>query len=410
MFAYLKKTIPSHSPIRLFYHKIRAILAALIYRFPSENMTVIGVTGTNGKTSTCHFLADILMEAGNKVGMLTTSDFRLGDQLIVNDYKMTTLSPFILQKLLRQMVSIGCKYAIVEVTSHALDQSRLWGINVDIALFTNISHDHLDYHGSKNEYLAAKGKLFESINYSKRKPKIPKIVILNGDDPEFPYFEKYIADRSYIYGIKKGSFQAKNLQLAPNGSKFLLKIPNNQIEITFPLPGKFNIENALAAATTAVALEINLAIIQQGLQKAKPVPGRLERIDEGQKYNIIVDYAHAPDSLEKLLVMFRELTPQKLILVFGATGDRDRTKRPIMGEIAAKYADFIILTNDDPYSENPIQIMEEVIKGFSRKEGNKFWRIPDRRQAIRLGLAIAREGDTVIIAGKGCEPYQVVGK
>lgn len=398
-----------HNPLRLFYHKLKAVVAAVWYRFPSEQMTVIGVTGTNGKTTTCHLITDILREAGNKVGMITTADFRIVDQVIPNQFKMTTLSPFVTQKMLREMVNRGCTYAVVEVTSHAMDQSRLWGVNIDCAIFTNITHDHLDYHGTKKDYIQAKGKLFASLNYSKRKPNIPKMSILNGDDPESVYFEQFVADRTYIYGLSKGSFQGLSPVFRADGTYFIYKVPNAQIDIDLPLPGQFNVENALAAATLAVALQINLDIIKKALENAGSVPGRIERIDEGQKYTAIVDYAHAPDSLEKLLAMFSELTKKRLIVVFGATGDRDRTKRPEMGKIVDKYADLILLTNDDPYTEDPIRIMEEVAKGISREEGERFWKIPNRRQAIRVALALAKEGDTVIVAGKGCEEFQVVG-
>ena len=194
-----------------------------------------------------------------------------------------------------------------------------------------------------------------------------------------------------------------------DGTYFVYKVPNAQTDINFPLPGEFNVENALAAATVGVALQINLEVIKQALERAGAVPGRLERIDEGQKYTVIVDYAHAPDSLEKLLSMFRHLTSNRLMVVFGATGDRDRTKRPEMGKIVHTYADLILLTNDDPYTEDPIQIMEQVAAGIPRQEGAHFWKIPNRRQAIRVALALAKEGDTVIVAGKGCEEFQVVG-
>lgn len=410
MFQKLKKKIPQHSPLRLFYHKVMAVLAATYYRFPGGRMTVIGITGTNGKTTTCHLVFDILREAGFKVGMLTTADFQIDDQIFMNNFKMTTLPPFKFQKLLRWMADRGCQYAVVEVTSHAMDQSRLWGVSVDMAVFTNLTHDHLDYHTSEEEYVKAKGKLFGLLNFTKRKPNVPKISIINADDPQASYFEQFVADRTYLYGFNRGSYQALAPVCLASGSRFVLKVPNDQVEIELSLPGKFNIENALAAATVCVALQINLQTIQHALSKARSVPGRLERISEGQKYHAIVDYAHAPDSLEKLLSMFRGLTPKRLILVFGATGDRDRTKRPIMGQIADKYADEIILTDDDPYTENNLAIIAEVAAGINRTEGVHFWKIPNRRQAIGTGLAIAREGDTVIVAGKGCEPFQVVGK
>jgi UDP-N-acetylmuramoyl-L-alanyl-D-glutamate--2,6-diaminopimelate ligase len=404
-----KGKISNHNPLRLLYHKLKAMAAAVYYRFPSDQMTIIGITGTNGKTTTSHLVTDILMEAGHKVGMITTADFRIVDQVIPNRYKMTSLNPFVTQRMLRDMADRGCSHAVVEVTSHAMDQNRLWGVNMDVAVFTNISHDHLDYHGTKKEYIRSKGKLFASLNYSKRKPNVPKIAIINGDDKEGKYFEQFVADRTYIYGLSKGSFQGMSPVYRSDGTYFIYKVPNDQADIDLPLPGKFNVENALAAATVGAALEINLKIIKKALSKATPVPGRLERIDEGQKYTTVVDYAHAPDSLEQLLQMFRDLTEKRLIVVFGATGDRDKTKRPDMGKIVDKYADLILLTDDDPYTEDRIEIIEGISRGIKRAEGDRFWKIPDRRQAIRVALSLAKEGDTVIVAGKGCEEFQVVG-
>ncbi len=411
MLQTLKAKIPHHHPLRLAYHKFKAMLAAFWYRFPSEKLTVIGVTGTNGKTTTCHLITDILREAGHKVGMLTTADFRLGETVMPNLHKMTSLNPFILQRFLRGMVEQNCTHAVVEVTSHAMDQSRLWGVNVDVAVFTNLTHDHLDYHGDEKEYLRSKGKLFALLNNTRRKTNVPKVAIINGDDPNAEYFEQFVADRTYIYGLNKGSFQGLSPIFRADGSYFVFKVPNDQTDVNLSLPGRFNVENALAAATVGVALSINLSTIQKVLEHATPVPGRMEQIDEGQLYSIIVDYAHAPDSLTKLLSMFRELTPPpgRVIVVFGATGERDRTKRPIMGKIADQYADFIVLTDDDPYHEDAIAIQEEVAQGIARKEGDRFWKVSSRRQAIRLAMAMAREGDTVIIAGKGCEEFQVVG-
>jgi UDP-N-acetylmuramoyl-L-alanyl-D-glutamate--2,6-diaminopimelate ligase len=343
--------------------------------------------------------------------MVTTADFRIDELVWMNEYKMTSLSPFVLQKMLREMVNRGCQYAMVEVTSHAMDQSRLWGVDVDVAVFTNITHDHLDYHQTAEQYLEAKGKLFSLLALTRRKPNVPKMAVINGDDPEVKYFEQFVADRTYVYGLKKGSYQGLIQQATPQGTHFIFKIPNQEVEIALPLPGPFNVENALAAATVAVALQINLSVIEKALERAEPVPGRLERIDEGQGYHVIVDYAHAADSLEKLLAMFRKLIvpPGRLILVFGATGDRDRTKRPIMGTIAHQYADVIVLTDDDPYTEDPLHIMEEVAVGIPRQEGDRFWKISDRRRAIHLALVMAKKDDTVIIAGKGCELFQVVG-
>lgn len=410
MISKLKDIISDTNPIRLFYHQIKAALAAVIYGFPSRNLNVIGVTGTNGKTTTVNLTTMILEEAGNKVGMASTINFQVGSQKWSNTSKQTTMSPFDLQKLLKQMVKEGCTHAVLEVSSHAITQSRVLGVNFDAAVFTNITEDHIEYHGNFQLYLQAKGGLFKRLNRSKRKPNIPKVSVLNIDDPQFSYFDQFIVDRKYTYGLKKGTCYATNVQLHPGGSSFVLHIPNNSIEIDLHLAGEFNIYNALAAATVAIANNINVKTIKQALEKAAGVPGRLEIVDMGQPYSIVVDYAHAPDSLEKLLNLYRKLTEKNLYVVFGATGGgRDKKKRPKMGEIAHQFADYIILTNDDPYQEDEMQIIESIAEGIKRKEGDRLWKIPHRYEAIRLALSLAEEGDSVVISGKGCEEIQIIG-
>jgi len=410
MFRKLKNLISDTNPLRLFYHQLNAALAALIYGFPAKNMNVIGVTGTNGKTTTVNLITMILEEAGYKVGMASTINFQVGNDKWTNTSKQTTMSPFTLQKLLRRMVKEQCTHCVLEVSSHAITQSRILGINFDTAVFTNITEDHIEYHGSFQLYLEAKGGLFKKLNKSRRKPNIPKISVLNLDDPRYSYFDQFIVDRKYTYGLKKGTCYAMDVRLHSSGSTFNMHIPNHQIEINLNLSGEFNIYNSLAAATVALANNINLPFIKRALEKAEGIPGRLESLDFGQPYGIIVDYAHASDSLEKLLQLYKKLTPGKLFLVFGATGGgRDKSKRPKMGAIADEFADMIILTNDDPYDEDEWQIIEGVAGGIRRKEGDRLWKIPHRYEAIRLALTMAKRGDTVVIAGKGCEEIQIIG-
>ena len=407
----LKKLISETNPLRLFYHQIKGAIAALIYWFPANHMHVIGVTGTKGKTTTTNLITMILEDAGYKVGMASTINFQIGNLKWSNLTKQTTLSPFVLQKMLRQMVKEGCTHAVLEVSSHAITQSRVLGINFDIAVITNVTEDHLEYHGGFQMYLQAKGSLFQRLNRSRRKPNIPKVSVLNADEPNFPYFDQFIVDRKYTYSLKKGTCYATDVILTGHNSSFILHIPNNQMEITLNIPGEFNIYNALAAATVALSMNINLTFIKRALEKAQGVPGRLESMDCGQHYNIIVDYAHAPDSLEKLLSLYRKLTTEgKLYVVFGATGGgRDKAKRPKMGALADGLADYIILTNDDPYEEDEMGIIEMVAEGIKRKEGDRFWKIPHRYEAIRLALTLAKKGDTVVITGKGCEEVQIIG-
>ena len=410
MIKYLKKKISDTNPLRLFYHKIRAMLAATYYRFPSRYLNVVGVTGTKGKTTTTNLIAGVLSEAGYKVGMTSTINFQVGNSRWNNVSKMTTLSPFFLQKMLRRMVDEGCSHAVLEVSSHSIIQNRIWGINFDCAVFTNIGEDHLDYHGGMDNYLRAKGLLFERLNRSQRKPRIPKIAILNRDDPNFAFFDQYTVDRKYGFGMSGGDVYADDVTMHPSGSSFTLKVPNNSAQVNLKLPGDFNIYNALAAAAVALANNINIKVLKEALEKASAIPGRYESVDCGPNYNIIVDYAHTHESLKALLAMYKGLTKGKLIAVFGATGGgRDKGKRSKMGAVADKYADQIILTDDDPYEEDEWGIIEDISKGIKRAEGERFWKIPSRAEALELALNMAAEGDTVVIAGKGAEEIQMIG-
>lgn len=406
----LKGLISDTNPFRLLYHQIKASIAVLVYGFPSKRLNVIGVTGTNGKTTTVNLITMVLEEAGYKVGMASTINFQIGDKKWTNLNKMTSMSPFALQKMLRQMVKAGCTHCVLEVSSHALTQSRVLGVNFDTAVITNVTEDHIEYHGSFQLYLHAKGSLFKKLNRSKRKLDIPKVSAVNLDDPNFAYFDQFVVDRKYTYGMKRGTCFATDIDLHAAGSTFTLHVPNNEIEVNLNLSGEFNISNALAAATVALANNININFIKLGLERAKGVPGRQEPIDCGQPYSIVVDYAHTPDSLEKLLSLYSKITTGKVYAVFGATGGgRDKGKRPTMGGIADEFADVIILTNDDPYEENELGIIDNVAEGIKRKEGEKLWKIPHRYEAIRLALTMAKEGDAVVIAGKGCEEIQMIG-
>ncbi len=410
MIKYLKSRISDNNPFRLLYHKVKAVIAAVYYRFPSRYLHVIGVTGTKGKTTTTNLIAGVLTEAGYKVGMTSTINFQVAGHRWTNSSKMTTLSPFFLQKMLRRMVEEGCTHAVLEVSSHAIIQNRVWGINFDTAVFTNIGEDHLEYHGGMDNYLRAKGLLFERLNKSQRKLRIQKTSILNRDDPNFGFFDQFVVDRQFAYGMTSGDVFTTDLELLPSGSRFVLHVPNNQIEVNFNLPGDFNVYNALAAAAVALSNNINVKVLKEALEKASAIPGRYESVDCGQKYNIIVDYAHTYESLKALLALYKSLTKGKLYAVFGATGGgRDKGKRSKMGKVADEIADYLILTDDDPYEEDEWAIIEDISKGITRKEGDRLWKIPNRGEAIELALSMAKEGDTVVIAGKGAEEVQMIG-
>lgn len=406
----LKKILPQS--LIILTHKMRAIIACWIYGFPAKKIKVIGVTGTNGKTTTCHLIASILEEAGFKVGMATTINFQIGSKKWINKVKMTTLSPFALQKLIYQMVKQKCDYAIIETTSHAVVQYRIWGIPYDMMVFTNLTHEHLDYHKTFENYRAVKEKLFAGLSSSYRKENTLKVSIVNRDDPSFSYFYDYDADVKLTYGIIGGDVTALNILYRPNGSDFILSTSKGKILVKLKLPGRFNISNALAAAAAGLSQGIDLQTIKRGLEKIEKVPGRMEKIDEGQNFLVIIDYAHTPDAIQKIYETLIPIKKGRIIHVFGACGDRDKTKRPIMGAVAGRYADFVIITNEDPYNEDPYKIIEEVARGVPRgREKNKdpkklglnFWKILDREEAIKKALSLAKEGDIVLITGKGAE-------
>ena len=409
MLSFLKKLIPDRHPLRLFYHKIVAVVAAVVHGFPANRMIVVGVTGTNGKTTTVNMITNILSEAGHKVGMTSTINFQVDKERWVNRTKQSTLGPFQLQKLLKRMLQAGCRYVVVEVTSHAIDQSRIFGIDFDVAVITNVTPDHVEYHGDFNSYLNTKGRLFEKVSKGRRKFDVPKVLISNADDKYFSFFNQYVADRKLTYGLKQATVYAEQIEQKPEGSTYVLHVPNNAVEVRLGLPGEFNVYNSLAAAAVCMVLQVPLDMIAKGLASGRAIAGRFEHVDCGQKYSVIVDYAHAPDALENLLELYRRLTPGRLFLVFGATGGgRDKQKRPIMGEIANRYADFVIITNDDPYDEDEWGIIDQISQGLARREGHNFWQIPNRREAIRLALTMAKDGDCVLVAGKGAEEIQII--
>ena len=404
MLEFLRKLIPDRHPLRLLYHKIKGMIAAVVNGFPANKMVVIGVTGTNGKTTTANFITNILNEAGFKVAMTSSINFQIGDEIWGNTTKQSTMSPMDLQKFLKRAAKAGCQYVVLEVTSHAIDQSRIFGINFDIAVITNIEAEHIEYHGDFNHYLNTKGRLFKKVSRGRRKPGVPKMLVLNADSQYFNFFNQFIADRKTTYGMNAATVYASNVQKFPAGSKFSLHVPNNVVELEVKLPGDFNVYNALAAASVGLSLGLGLEVIKKGLESSTAIPGRFEQVNCGQNFSIIVDYAHTPEALESLFELYRKLTSGRLLVVFGATGGgRDKSKRPNMGEMANEYADYIILTNDDPYQEDEWQIIEQIAQGVPRKEGKNFWMLPDRREAIRLALMQAQEGDTVVVAGKGCE-------
>lgn len=409
---FLRSKISPQNPLLLLYHKAIAILAAFFYGFPAQRVQVIAVTGSKGKSTVIHMLTNILQAAGYRCGVVSTINFQIGEHVWPNSTKMTTLGRFKLQQLLKQMAKAKCDFAIIEATSQALTQSRLWGINVDTAVLTNmLRDDHLEYHGGFENYMHAKGLLFSALGKSERKRGMQKTAVLPIEDSYYAYFDSFFIDRKISFGIGKGLIHAGQIAFLPDGSRFALLVPNAEIEVRLKIPGEFNVRNALAAAAAAISFGIKLSAIQKGLEVDTEIPGRLEVIRAGQPFTVVVDYAHSPQALEKVLGLFRPLTKGKLYVVFGATGGgRDSGKRPLMGQVVAKYADFIVVTDDDPYEEDRMHIIEQIAQGTGMREGEGMWLIRDRKQAIRLALSLAKEHDTVLVCGKGCEPIQVIGE
>lgn len=396
------------------YHRSQGMAAATVYGFPSMKMRIIGITGTNGKTTTANILAHILETSGARVGIATTVNIWTGAKKWVNETKMTTLSPFALQGLLRQMANNKCQYAIVETTSHALVQHRTWGIFYDIAVFTNLTHDHLDYHKTFENYKIAKGKLFRELAENLRKPGMPKISIVNLNDPSAAYFTQFPADQKYYFGIDKvetpespdALIWANNIHEGRQHTYFTLNTHKGSIDIKLHLPGRFNVYNALAAGSVAFALGIDIQTIQQGIESAWQIPGRMEYVLNDKNLDIVIDYAHTPDSFQKVFEALRPISRRKLIAVFGATGNRDKLKRPILGQIASQFADEIILTEEDPGSEDPQQIIKEILPGIDKTkfiEGKNMHIILDRKLAVRRAITSAKPDDLILLLAMGAQ-------
>jgi UDP-N-acetylmuramoyl-L-alanyl-D-glutamate--2,6-diaminopimelate ligase len=387
------------------YHLGLALSGAILYFFPSRKMKIIGVTGTNGKSTVVYLISKILEEAGFNVGLVSSIKFKIKDKEWPNTLKMTMPGRFKLQKFLRQALNQGCQYVVVEVTSEGILQSRHRFIDFDVVVFTNLTPEHIETHGSFEKYREAKGQLFESLEGNK---KLKTTSIINLDDPNADYFLKFEAARKIGYGLnseptdKVSNFlKAVKTEISDDGLKFTLADTNFNLK----LRGIFNIYNALSAIASALSQGIDLKTCKRALEKIEFVSGRMEEV-VSSPFKVFVDYAHTPDALSKA---YSALPKDSLkICVLGSCGGgRDRWKRPKMGEIASQFCSQIILTNEDPYDDNPAQIIKEVASGVQSKSvGLK--EILDRREAIKQALLLAKKGNTVIITGKGSEPWMCV--
>jgi len=385
-----------------------AIVSDVFFDSPSQKLKLIGVTGTNGKTTTTHLLERIFSAQNFKTGLLGTIKYKVGSESL--PVMATTPEAPDLQKMLKIMVDKGVNYAVMEVSSHALELNRVSGCDFNAAVLTNVTDDHLDFHQTYERYLSAKGKLFSLIGGSFHKGSERRIVVLNRDDANYDFFRRQSAVQWLSYGIKKeAEVRAEDIAVTGEGVRFRLISPWGEEKFNLKLTGYFNIYNALAASSVALWEGIPLESIKAALEEVQGVPGRFEKVDVGQDFLVIVDYAHTPDGLENILQTARSLTQGKIITIFGCGGERDRIKRPIMGRIAGEYSDYCILTSDNPRGEEPWQIIAEVEAGLQEKKGrgSGYTVQPDRYEAIKLGIELARAGDMIIIAGKGHEDYQI---
>jgi UDP-N-acetylmuramoyl-L-alanyl-D-glutamate--2,6-diaminopimelate ligase len=389
-----------------------ADLAARFYNFPARKLKLAAVTGTNGKTTTTFLIKHICEKTGMRCGLLGTVRYEIGERVL--PAARTTPESLDLQELLSQIANAGCRGAAMEVSSHALAQERTRGIEWDVAVFTNLTQDHLDYHGTMKNYFEAKAKLFEQLAQQQKKKK--PVAVINIDDRYgqqlLERIDKFTAGRIrgggkvsvVTFGMgASADFRASNYRMEFAGTSYQLDARGKSYLVRVPLIGRFNVANSLAALAAATALGVGLREAVLSLAKSPQVPGRLEIVPAKRQFQVFVDYAHTPDALLNVLKTLRELSPRRLIVVFGCGGNRDREKRPLMGQVVDQNAEYAIITSDNPRKEDPDKIIAEVEKGL---RGNHFEKITDRAQAISRAIEIAQPRDIVLIAGKGHENYQ----
>lgn len=374
-----------------------ARLSAAFFGHPERKLRIIGVTGTNGKTTSCFIIKSVLDSMGYKTGLIGTVKNIVGDK----EYPavLTTPDCYDLFALFKEMVDCGCQFCTMEVSSQALDQRRVEGVHFEASIFTNLTQDHLDYHGSFDNYKAAKHMLFENSD----------LAVVNIDDEAAGYMLEGTDCRNITFSVNNDNcdYSAKNIRIASSGVKYELVSNSNIGRVKFAVPGKFSVYNSMGAAVCLVEMGMDFKAVLDGLAGCVGVPGRMEVVPTDKPYTVLIDYAHTPDGLENVLNCVREITDGKVITVFGCGGDRDKTKRPIMGHIAAKLSDVAVITSDNPRSEDPDAIIADIAEGV-KKHISKIVVEPDRRKAIAKALSMAHEGDMVVLAGKGQETYQIL--
>jgi UDP-N-acetylmuramoyl-L-alanyl-D-glutamate--2,6-diaminopimelate ligase len=398
------------------------LLAAAYYGYPSRRLTVIGVTGTDGKTTTATLIHSILTAAGLRAGLISTVSAVIGDETLDTGLHVTTPGADAVQHYLARMVAAGLTHAVLEATSHGLAQGRVNGVDFDIAVLTNVTHEHLDFHGTWEAYRDAKASLFERAATSPRKPGVPKAAVINADDPSAGVFRQRATgvDRTLTYALAApADFRAEAVTFTPAATHLTLTGPEGlRVPLRTALVGPFNVANVLAAATAVSVLlpdpaTLSAALVS-GIGAMPPVPGRMERIDEGQDFLALVDFAHTPNALQRALEAARTMIAPgaRVIAIFGSAGLRDRAKRRMMAEIGMRLADRVVLTAEDPRTESLEAILAEMAEGCRSqggREGETFWRVPDRGRAIAFGCSLARPGDLVIACGKGHEQSMCFG-
>ncbi len=401
-----EESLPLNVPVMIVNDTRRAmsILADYFYEQPTHNLKLIGVTGTNGKTTVTHILEKIFRDIGQKTGLIGTIHMKIGNREL--ETKNTTPDHLLLQQTFAEMVRENVNTAMMEVSSHALVQGRVNGCDFDVAIFTNLSQDHLDYHHTMEEYKRAKGLLFTKLGNTYEKEK-PKFAVINADDQAGKQYAQDTSAFVVTYGIdKQADFTANKIIMDGKGTTFTLVTPEGKHQVTLQLMGKFSVYNVLAAISAAYVLNVPLEAIIRSVESVAGVPGRFEAVNGGQDFSVIVDYAHTPDSLENVLKTIQQFAKKRIFAIVGCGGDRDRGKRPLMAQIACSYATDPIFTSDNPRTEDPLAILAEMEKGAT---GNHYKIIPDRTEAIQRAIAAASQGDVVLIAGKGHETYQIIG-
>ncbi len=372
--------------------KAMAKLSAKFYGYPAKKLKMIGITGTNGKTTTTYMIKAMGESAGKRVGLIGTIVNMIGDKIIKTQH--TTPEAPDLHKLLFDMFNDGCEWVVMEVSSHSLHLNRVYGVDFDIGVFTNLTQDHLDYHSSMDDYAAQKKKLLAN----------SKIAIINADDVYYPFMAQGVGAKKYTYAIETpANYRAEEIENTSKGVSYYI----NDEKITVPIPGIFSVYNSLCSYAAGINLGLSPQVIKDSLFSMEGVSGRFEVLTKNQPYCVILDYSHTPDSLQNALTTARQFTQGKLICLFGCGGDRDNAKRPIMGRISGELADISIVTSDNPRSEEPKKIIEQILVGVQETSG-EYVVIEDRREAIEYAIRIAREGDTVLLAGKGHETYQEI--